>query len=183
MTILVDEARWPWRGTIWCHLVSDSNYGELHEFAARLGCRRVGFQGDHYDIEVRDRDRALDAGAEAVESGELVRRLRRAGLRDRTAKPRWVERGRWPVGEAPDGLPSSLRPLLEPLDVDLRAALGVWLRIDGDGGEVDRLDVLVVDLAPHVEVGVAEAPFATGRRADGSWTIEIFSADPAPWRR
>ncbi len=83
MTILVDEARWPWRGTIWCHLVSDSNYGELHEFAARLGCRRVGFQGDHYDIDVDTRADAIALGAEPRTSRELVRAMKGAGLRIR----------------------------------------------------------------------------------------------------
>lgn len=83
MTILVDEARWPWRGTIWCHLVSDSNYGELHEFAARLGCRRVGFQGDHYDIDVDTREEAIALGAEPRTSRELVRAMKAADLRIR----------------------------------------------------------------------------------------------------
>lgn len=83
MSILVDAARWPWRGTLWCHLVSDSDLEELHTFAAELGCRRVGFQGDHYDIDIDDRERALAAGAIAVDSRELVLRLRQADLRVR----------------------------------------------------------------------------------------------------
>ena len=86
--ILVDEAIWRWRGRRWAHLVSDASYDELHVFAADLGLRRMAFQGDHYDVEATVRDRALELGAIAVGSRELVRRLRRAGLRrrvDRTA--------------------------------------------------------------------------------------------------
>jgi hypothetical protein len=81
--ILVDEARWPWRGRRWAHLVSDESYEELHDFAARLGVPRRAFQGDHYDIPAHLRSQALVLGAEAVEARELVRRLRAAGLRRR----------------------------------------------------------------------------------------------------
>ena len=81
MTILVDQARWPWRGTKWCHLVSDDNLAELHAFAATLGARRVGFQGDHYDIDIDTRELAIEAGATPLDSRELIRRMRSAGLR------------------------------------------------------------------------------------------------------
>jgi len=81
VTILIDEARWWWRGEKWCHLVSDTSYDELHEFADRTGIPRRGFQGDHYDIPEECRSELIVAGAEQVESRELVRRLRGAGLR------------------------------------------------------------------------------------------------------
>ncbi len=81
VTILIDEARWLWRGKKWCHLVSDSSYDELHDFAERVGIPRRGFQGDHYDIPEEYREELIAAGAEQVESRELVRRLRAAGLR------------------------------------------------------------------------------------------------------
>lgn len=81
MAILIDEARWWWRGRKWCHLVSDVSYDELHEFAQRAGIPRRGFQGDHYDIPEEYRAGMLEAGAVHVESRELVRRLRGAGLR------------------------------------------------------------------------------------------------------
>lgn len=76
---------WPWRGRHWAHLVSDTSYAELHAFAARLGIPIEAFQGDHYDVPADQRERALDLGAEAVGSKELVRRLRAAGLRRRRA--------------------------------------------------------------------------------------------------
>lgn len=86
MTILVDEARWPWRGRRWAHLVSDESYEELHRFAASIGKRRAAFQGDHYDVDEAERECALAAGAVAVNSRELVARLRAAGLRQRNAR-------------------------------------------------------------------------------------------------
>ncbi len=81
VTILIDEARWWWKGRRWCHLVSDASYDELHEFAERVGVPRRGFQGDHYDIPEEYRPELIAAGAVQVESRELVRRLRSAGLR------------------------------------------------------------------------------------------------------
>lgn len=87
MAILVDPAIWPWRGYVWAHLVSDESYDELHDFAARLGIPRRAFQGDHYDVPSHLRDEAIALGAKAVDSRELVRRLRAAGLRRRRPRP------------------------------------------------------------------------------------------------
>jgi Protein of unknown function (DUF4031) len=81
VTILIDEARWWWRGRKWCHLVSDTSYDELHEFADAAGIPRRGFQGDHYDVPEESRVELIDQGALEVESRELVRRLRAGGLR------------------------------------------------------------------------------------------------------
>ncbi len=81
VTILIDEARWWHRGEKWCHLVSDLSYDELHDFADLVGIPRRGFQGDHYDIPESYRPRMIKAGAVSVESRELLRRLRSAGLR------------------------------------------------------------------------------------------------------
>jgi hypothetical protein len=79
--ILVDEARWPWRGRRWAHLASDTSYDELHLFAARLGVPRRAFQGDHYDLPTEVRLQAIRLGARPVTSRELLVRLRGAGLR------------------------------------------------------------------------------------------------------
>ena len=81
--ILVDPAIWPWRGHRWAHLVSDESYDELHAFAARLEIPRRAFQGDHYDVPAYLRERAIEIGAVPVDSRQLVRRLRAAGLRKR----------------------------------------------------------------------------------------------------
>jgi hypothetical protein len=81
MAILIDEARWWFRDERWCHLVSDRSLEELHAFADEVGIPRRGFQGDHYDVPERFRPEMIAAGACEVESRELVRRLRAAGLR------------------------------------------------------------------------------------------------------
>lgn len=79
--MLIDEPRWWHRGRKWCHLVSDESLDELHDFVAAFGIPRRAFQGDHYDIPEEYRAAIVAAGAIEVESRELVRRLRAAGLR------------------------------------------------------------------------------------------------------
>ena len=86
MAVLVDEARWEWRGTVWAHLVSDESYEELHELARVIGKRRLGFQGDHYDVPERYWQTCVDLGAQPTDSRVLVRRLREAGLRRRPSR-------------------------------------------------------------------------------------------------
>ena len=81
MAVLLDPAVWPWRGQLWAHLVSDTSYDELHDFAGRLGVPRRGFQGDHYDLPASLRQQAVALGAEEVTARELLRRLKAAGLR------------------------------------------------------------------------------------------------------
>ena len=81
MAILVDDAVWPWRGHVWCHLVSDTSITELQAFARRLGIPDRAFQGDHYDLTDELRDCAIAEGARPVTSRALVTALRAAGLR------------------------------------------------------------------------------------------------------
>jgi hypothetical protein len=88
MAVLIDQPLWWWRGRRWCHLVSDESLAELHAFAASAGIPRRGFQGDHYDVPEEHRDRLVAAGAREVDSRELVRRLRAAGLRITPAQRR-----------------------------------------------------------------------------------------------
>ena len=96
MTVLVDPARWPRHGRLWCHLVSDDSFGELHAFAAAAGLPARGFHRDHYDVPAELRDDMMRAGAVAVSSRELVRRLLDAGLRRRATRTS-------PPGPARDG--------------------------------------------------------------------------------
>ena len=81
VTILIDQPLWWFQGRKWCHMVSDVSYDELIAFADGMGIPRRGFQGDHYDIPEEYRDDMIAAGAVEVESRELLRRLRGAGLR------------------------------------------------------------------------------------------------------
>jgi hypothetical protein len=81
VAILVDEPIWPFRERLWCHLVSDTSYDELHELAEALGIPRRGFQGDHYDLPEELREEAIRLGAEPVSGRELISRLLASGLR------------------------------------------------------------------------------------------------------
>jgi hypothetical protein len=93
MAILIDEARWWFRGRRWCHLVSDASLDELHGFAAEHEIPRRGFQGDHYDVPEELRRALIAGGAEVVPSRELLRRLRDAGLRLTPAQRRQFTSG------------------------------------------------------------------------------------------
>ncbi|KUL22525.1 DUF4031 domain-containing protein [Actinoplanes awajinensis] len=79
--ILVDEPRWPGRGHLWSHLVSDVSFAELHAFAEMLGAPPRAFDRDHYDIPAARFRSALWLGATLVSSREVTARLRAAGLR------------------------------------------------------------------------------------------------------
>ena len=81
MAILVDTPIWPFRGRLWCHLISDTSYEELHVLAEALGIPRRGFQGDHSDLPAEMRDAAIALGAHPVSGRELITRLRASGLR------------------------------------------------------------------------------------------------------
>ncbi|MCH0562003.1 MULTISPECIES: DUF4031 domain-containing protein [unclassified Streptomyces] len=83
MTVYIDPPSWPGHGRLWSHLVSDSSYGELHAFAARLGVPPRAFERDHYDIPSHRYADAVGAGAVEVSSREVVRLLHGAGLRRR----------------------------------------------------------------------------------------------------
>lgn len=67
MTIYVDPAVWPYRGSYYCHMMTDGEIEELHEFAQRLGLKRAWFQNKpghpHYDISSNKRKQAIKMGA------------------------------------------------------------------------------------------------------------------------
>ena len=88
--ILVDRPLFAGQRGRYAHLVSDTSFEELHEFATDLGLPRRAFHRDHYDLPDWWWDRAVAAGAQPVDPRELVRRLRAAGLRRR------------PLGRLPD---------------------------------------------------------------------------------
>lgn len=175
MTILVDAARWPWRGTYWCHLVSDDNLEELHDFARQLGCRRVGFQGDHYDIDRDTREQAITLGAVACDSRELVRRMKSAGLRLRPSQfTKWslVDRGPDATVVA-DLLPDELRVWAPRADGCFRLS-----RSRQVGGEAAAVVVFGSS---------SEAPIAHDLASDGvfirvdqrsGWSIEVITPPP-----
>lgn len=81
MAIMVDEARYPFKGQMYCHMMSDlpnmeAGLIELHAFAARLGLKRSWFQPHkrhpHYDIAPSKRAAAVRMGAIEVTSRAMV---------------------------------------------------------------------------------------------------------------
>jgi hypothetical protein len=84
MTVFVDDARIPYRGLEWSHLVAESAE-ELHAAAAALGLARNRAQDKgrtlHYDLPEEGRRRAIALGiAEPIPWRELARdRSRFAG--------------------------------------------------------------------------------------------------------
>lgn len=87
VTIFIDRPLWPARERLWSHLVSDTSFAELHDFAGRLGVPPRAFERDHYDVPAELYEPALRLGAEPIGSQELVARLTRAGLRRRKYRP------------------------------------------------------------------------------------------------
>ena len=87
MAILVDPATWPGRGRLWCHLVSDASFEELHAFAQACGIPERAFERDHYDVPAERRAEVVAAGAQEVRSRELVARITAAGLRRPKHRP------------------------------------------------------------------------------------------------
>jgi hypothetical protein len=83
LTVYIDPPIWPGHGYLWSHLISDRSYQELHDFAARIGIPRRGFERDHYDVIADRYDAALAEGARPVSSREIVVLLTEAGLRRR----------------------------------------------------------------------------------------------------
>lgn len=53
------------------HMIAES-LDELHEMADRLGLKRSWFQGDHYDISMSVRARAVQLGAVEIGMRELA---------------------------------------------------------------------------------------------------------------
>ena len=80
MPVYIDPPLWPAHGTHFSHLVSDTSYEELHDFADRLGVARRAFDRDHYDVPESLYRRAVAAGAVPVDGRQLTRLLVRSGL-------------------------------------------------------------------------------------------------------
>ncbi|MBA2288331.1 MAG: DUF4031 domain-containing protein [Ktedonobacteraceae bacterium] len=79
--IYVDEARhYPTcklPTKYWCHMAADGNLKELHAMACQLGLQHIWFHNKaarpHYDITPLQRAQAIQLGARAVSSKDLVR--------------------------------------------------------------------------------------------------------------
>lgn len=169
MAILVDQPLWTFRGEKWSHLVSDDSYDELHAFANGVGIRRIGFQGDHYDLPSRLLPAALAAGAAQVDSRILVRRLRDAGLRKPAGYQSWNPLLRHSATGTADihRLVEDELSVITPTPTELLdTCTALWAAIDNNGGSVHQLYVLQrpdqlavafdTDLAMEIHVAAAE---------------------------
>jgi hypothetical protein len=91
VAVYVDDARIPWRGLRWSHMVAESEE-ELYRAAEALGIPRSRVQAKgrtlHYDLPEAWRQRAIAEGvAEAIGWRELARmRHKLAGARNRTSR-------------------------------------------------------------------------------------------------
>jgi hypothetical protein len=78
MSVYVDDARVPWKGLHWSHMVAESP-AELHAAAAALGIPLAAAQSKgrtlHYDLPDWLRERAITLGvAEPIPWRELIQR-------------------------------------------------------------------------------------------------------------
>ncbi len=74
--IYVDEAIFPYRNQMWCHMYS-LNVWALHDFAKSIGLKRSWFRAreefPHYDLSPSKRAKAVKAGAIEVTCREMVK--------------------------------------------------------------------------------------------------------------
>lgn len=76
MAIYVDEIN-VYKSGKWCHMGTDTNVEELHEFARRIGLKRSWFQHrdphPHYDLRPSKRELAIIGGAIPVTNREMIK--------------------------------------------------------------------------------------------------------------
>lgn len=69
--------QYPRKRDKWCHMATDGDRSELHDFAASIGLKRhwfVGRRHPHYDLKAGKRALAIQGGAKEVSSVTLFRR-------------------------------------------------------------------------------------------------------------
>src|SRR5262245_36072401 len=92
MAVYVDTMRAPFRGSVMCHMIADTE-GELHAMSAAIRVPRRSYQRDHYDVPLDRKLLALERGAREIGMRELAAMvyLARAGQpmgQPETAVPR-----------------------------------------------------------------------------------------------
>ena len=172
MTVFIDPPTWPGHGRFWSHLISDTSYAELHDFAASVGLPPRAFERDHYDVIADRYEAVVAAGAQRATSREIVARLHRAGLRRRHRSALAPPLGRaWPRPLVPGDLVAVVSPS-GPVAAE-RLDLGVAL-LESWG--------LRVRLQPRVLTSYAPLTYLAGDdhgRADdltAAWTDPEVSA-------
>lgn len=86
MTVYVDDMhKYPigqFRRMKMSHMIADTET-ELHEMADKIGVARKWYQGDHYDICMSMRAKAVKLGAKEITLRELSAKRKEATLADR----------------------------------------------------------------------------------------------------
>jgi hypothetical protein len=177
MSLLIDTPRWPWRGRLWAHLVSDDSLDELHTAARALGLRWLSFGRDHYDVPDTLWPAACEM-ADHVDSRVIVRSLRNSGLRVGGGKP---QKAWQPIGALPRDLDTGavgtwlreVRPAFAHASVDVLARPGELVVLHLlDAGQVPDLG----DLAGGPGVGGTRVVHTV---ADGRYSLELVVDRPA----
>ena len=123
MSLFIDTPRWEWRGMLWAHMISDQSLEELHAAGRALNLRWVAFGRDHYDVPDVLWPAACEI-AQLVDSREIVRSLRRTGLRVHGGKPKktWRQLQAMPAqhqtGETADWL-RAVRPHFDDAAIEV----------------------------------------------------------------
>ena len=90
MTVYIDDmyryAIGQFKGMKMSHMISD-NVEALHDMAARLGLRRAWHQGDHYDVPLDARARAVRMGAVEITYRQASAMRRRQVVEGRCGDP------------------------------------------------------------------------------------------------
>lgn len=89
MTVYVDNMRHRLGRLVFCHMLADTE-SEMHAMASAIGVARRWYQGDHYDICLKMRARAVAHGAVEITMREAVnyrRRLRRVSSSSERSGP------------------------------------------------------------------------------------------------
>jgi hypothetical protein len=99
MTVYIDDmyryAIGQFKGMKMSHMISDDE-DELHVMAARLGLRRAWHQGDHYDVPLDARARAVIFGAVEITYRQASAMRRRQAVEGKCGDPTeavaWLKR-------------------------------------------------------------------------------------------
>lgn len=84
MTVYIDHLRFhAHKRKRYAHMVADS-LDELHKFAELAGIKRCWFDKNHYDLNPKNHELALDNGAVLVDSRQVA--MKRKGHRDEASK-------------------------------------------------------------------------------------------------
>jgi hypothetical protein len=77
VTIYIDDAKIPYKRMLMCHMMTDGDMTELHQFAQGIGLKQAWFQNcqehPHYDLALSMRTKALEAGAVAISTSDMIR--------------------------------------------------------------------------------------------------------------